>query len=665
MAISISIGITQNSQNIANNTSNITVKVTASWTYGSYNKNSKSGWLKIDGTTYDFTSSFNTGQSTSGSQVLFTKTVNITHASDGKKTLSCSASYTSGVSSGTVTASASKTLTTIPRKSTLSVGGTLTLGKEITFAITRKSTSLKHKLTYKCSSDTGYILGTSSTTVTTESIGWIPAIEDFAEYNTKGTTLSFTFTLTTYSGSTSIGTDAKTVTVSIPSSVVPSISKITLSEASSTVPSGYGYVKDHSKLKVATTSAGIYGSTIKTVSVKFDSVTYSGSSITTNTLRYSGTRTVTVTVTDSRGRKATGTASANVQAYSEPVINSFTVVRCKADGSLDEQGEYMLISFNASITALGNKNARNVVIRYKKSSEANYTEVPISTSAYSFSGSLQPIAADSGSSYNVGFDVADTFATVTKNLLLQSAFTILNFKADGTGVGAGKVSETSDLWDFGFPVRFGGGTVAPILEAGTNFDDVRTPNVYNLLGVASANYVNCPITIGTASLEVKECGNSYQKHQILRTCSKTNPLVYERFYYESSWGEWVNTSAFGGNLLWSGAMYMQESHTITLSQKISEQPNGIVLVFSEYEGGEAKNYMFQHKFIPKYTVAAHSGVGHCIMLCNNTLNVLAAKYLYITDTTIKGHANNTSTGTATSGVVYTNNRFVLRYVIGV
>jgi hypothetical protein len=538
-----------------------------------------------------------------------------------------------------------------------------TLGTELSLTINRAASGFTHTITYKCGTASGTVgtgLGTSAKWNTSN--GNTAAL---SSQNTNGTTVAVTFTLTTYSGSTAIGTSTKAVTMNIPSSVVPSISNIALSEASGVVPSGFGYVQNHSKLKIVTTSAGAYGSTIKAISVKYDGVTYSGGTVTTNVLGYSGARTITVKVTDTRGRTATSTVSVTVQAYSEPVINSFTVVRCNANGSLNEQGEYMRISYNVSITALGNKNGKSLVVRYKKSSEASYTERQVTMSAYSLSGALDPIPADSGSSYNVGLVVTDAFAAVTKNLVLQSAFTILNFKADGTGVGAGKVSEDPNLWDFGFNVRFGGGITAPVLEAGTNFDDVKTPNIYNLLNTASANYINCPIASGTASLEVVECGNSYQKHQILRVCSKTNPLVYERFYYENSWGEWVNTSAFGGSLLWSGALYMLDTHTITLPKKISEQPNGIVLVFSEYEDGEAKNYMFQHKFIPKYTVAAHSGSGHSIMLCNSTLNRIAVKYLYIADDNIKGHVNNDGTGTASSGITYINNRFVLRYVIGV
>lgn len=113
MAVSIDITITQNSQNKTNNTSNVTVKVAAKWTYTSYNLNKQSGSCTINGTKYTFTSAFNTGKTTSGSGTIYTKTLDIKHNSDGKKTLSVSASYVSGVSSGTVTDSASKTLTTI------------------------------------------------------------------------------------------------------------------------------------------------------------------------------------------------------------------------------------------------------------------------------------------------------------------------------------------------------------------------------------------------------------------------------------------------------------------------------------------------------------------------------------------------------------------------
>ena len=204
-----------------------------------------------------------------------------------------------------------------------------------------------------------------------------------------------------------------------------------------------------------------------------------------------------------------------------------------------------------------------------------------------------------------------------------------------------------------------------ILENETNFDNVIEPGEYVLKNAATAGYLNCPLLSGTGSLKVKSCGNEGQLHQIVTVANKTNPQTYERFYYGGSWGVWVNTSHFEGKLLWSGALYMKDTHTIQLSEKISEQCDGIELVFSEYADGEVKDYMFHHFRISKYTVTAHPGVGHCIQLCNTTLSAFAMKYLYISDDNIKGHANNDATGTGTSGITYTNNRFVLRYVIGI
>jgi hypothetical protein len=119
MAVKLSLSLKQNSQSVANNSSNVTLTATASWTYGSWNEYQKPGYVILDGTRYDFKSNFNPNATTSGSKVLFTKTVDIPHNADGSKTVAYSGSYTTGVSSGTITASGSATLTKIPRQANL------------------------------------------------------------------------------------------------------------------------------------------------------------------------------------------------------------------------------------------------------------------------------------------------------------------------------------------------------------------------------------------------------------------------------------------------------------------------------------------------------------------------------------------------------------------
>lgn len=110
---------------------------------------------------------------------------------------------------------------------------------------------------------------------------------------------------------------------------------------------------------------------------------------------------------------------------------------------------------------------------------------------------------------------------------------------------------------------------------------------------------------------------------------------------------------------------MTSGHTINLAEKVSAQRNGISLVFSEYVDGEVKNTSFVSFFVSKRLVSNHGGCGHCFQMCTSNLAYFATKYLYISDAKIVGHDNNGLTGTGATGIKYTNNRFVLRYVIGV
>lgn len=119
------------------------------------------------------------------------------------------------------------------------------------------------------------------------------------------------------------------------------------------------------------------------------------------------------------------------------------------------------------------------------------------------------------------------------------------------------------------------------------------------------------------------------------------------------------------NVLWSGELYMTEEHTAILSEAVSNQPNGIVLIFSEYIDGTSSNTSFHEIFVPKKIVSLHGGNGHCMRMSTSDLGYFATKYLYISDTQIVGHANNILTGSSTCGITRSCNRFIMRYVIGV
>lgn len=119
-------------------------------------------------------------------------------------------------------------------------------------------------------------------------------------------------------------------------------------------------------------------------------------------------------------------------------------------------------------------------------------------------------------------------------------------------------------------------------------------------------------------------------------------------------------------ILWSGEYYLSETQTATLSEAISAQPHGIVLVWSYYKDGASDNSAFNPFFIPKQFVASHAGKGISMFLTTGTMGTVATKYAYISDTSIKGHANNNDGATAKScGITSTPSSFALRYVIGV
>lgn len=108
----------------------------------------------------------------------------------------------------------------------------------------------------------------------------------------------------------SLGSYSYGFTVTVPSSVVPTISSISASPVNdNSVISGWGiYVYGKSKAKLTINgAAGAYGSTIRSYSITTSPNVGSASSAsyTTGLLYSSGVITVTAKVTDSRGRTAT------------------------------------------------------------------------------------------------------------------------------------------------------------------------------------------------------------------------------------------------------------------------------------------------------------------------------------------------------------------------
>ena len=443
--IKYKITINQNSQSVSDNYSNVTVKVNFYRTntgYTSYGTGTV--YCKINGTTY--TASVSASQKITNSGIdLFSKTLNIYHNNDGTKTLTTSA----WISHSVVTSSEqsySQKLSTIPRASTISSISGNTLGSPITVNISRASSSFTHKVFYKRTDGQRFEVGSGVGTSHT----FTPSIND-SNLLPNATSGTAEITVDTYSGSTYIGYNAKNITVYVPSSVVPTIGDITLTESVSGIAEKFGgFVQWKSKIKASINASGSYSSTIKSYSSKINSATYTSNSFTTGYLISGGD--CAVTVKDSRGRESSKTIGFSATAYWDPWIDNFSVSRCNADGTANDSGNCAKCVIKAGIAPVNDRNDKTFTIQYKKQSDSSYQTVILSNDNYTLETTQIFTDIDTESEYEFILNVTDYFTTSKLSRNISTSYTLMDFRSTGRGVAIGKVS-TKDSFEVAMEVH--------------------------------------------------------------------------------------------------------------------------------------------------------------------------------------------------------------------
>lgn len=414
---------------------------------------SRSNTATVDGGEKSFTSpSISTaGNST---HTLGTTTHRVYHKDDGSKSCSIKGVFNiqatiAGVYKETLTVSSTITLDTIARASqpscvtwpehTQDVGD---FGDTISIHMNRKSDSFTHTVRYAF----GDLKGTIATEVTTGTTWTIPL--SFMDLLPSSLSGSGTIYVDTYNGSTLVGTKYCGFTATVPASVVPKCS-IQVLDATS-IKDTYGtLVKGFSKFYVKVTGTPAYKSPIASYAATANGSSYNVAEFTTGVLSSAGTLTVSATVTDKRGRKsAAASASFSVADYAPPKITALTVHRCDEDGTENEEGEFIRVVFSATATSLNSKNTTAFTVRYKKSTATGFTAVTLSDLAnkYSVSNRVYIFAADSNSSYDVEVEIKDSLSPAAKRATSAStAFTLMNWGADGKSLGLFKVAEKQGL----------------------------------------------------------------------------------------------------------------------------------------------------------------------------------------------------------------------------
>lgn len=455
-----------NSQNTANNSSNVTVEAHLVSLKSSYNINAsatKHGSLVINGTTYSF--SFNATISGLQDKKLYTTTVTIPHNSDGTKSFSISCSLgievtLSGTKYNTVSTSNTVALPAIPRTTPVSTSGTAKFGATITITHTRPSTAFTITLRYTCGSASGTII----TKQATNSTSWtVP--KDLQSQIPKSTSIPITIYCDTYSGDTLIGTTYTSYTCSIADDCNPSLTTLSCSNPDT---GGTTFYQGVSKLRVEVGYNQAYSSPIEkfVMTVDGQTITNYGYIIWSGVLQNSGAKNVAITITDGRGRTATKTWSNafTVTAYSAPKINSFTCKRM----ALDEDGNPVISNLGTkgyfSYDISWHSSSTNKVRKfyYKPNASSSWTTISLSNDSqtdYNFNNSLA-----SGSGYDLKLEISDQVTTVSQTIQMPYLFPLINLSADGTSIAFGKETNAANRFMVSMDASFNNRTKIYSLE---------------------------------------------------------------------------------------------------------------------------------------------------------------------------------------------------------
>ena len=424
------------SQSIANNESIVTLRLTLGCdsSPSSISFDNRDAWINSTHFTLDYSHNQNEHN-------LGTISMSVKHNQDGTGSYSVPFGIkTSYILNGSGTGG--RTLPTIPRASSIGTISGSTLGSAITVNINRAATSFTHTLTYQF----GSIKRTYSNQGT--SCTFTPPLSDASAIPnaTKGTA---TISIQTYSGSTAIGSPvAKTITLNLPDSVVPSIQAPTITRVDNGVPAAWGvYVKGFSKAKVSISGSGIYGSTISSYTIRGANYSSDSSTLSTGVIETAGTVNFTGTIGDSRGRFNSASANITVYDYSVPSVK-ISAERCNASGTASSDGVYAKVTVTYSIASVNGKNsvsAKKIEVVGTSLTNTSFT-----------SGTVVVIGGgiSTDKSYPIKVTITDALGkSSVAQILLPTAEVLMDLKASGKGVAFGKVAESDLLLESAWNIK--------------------------------------------------------------------------------------------------------------------------------------------------------------------------------------------------------------------
>ncbi|HFI0423936.1 TPA: DUF859 family phage minor structural protein [Streptococcus suis] len=442
----LNVYIEPGTQNIANNTTVVNWRITVSRS-GAYLTRNEDGdsTLSLDLNGGRVHTS-NPRWRTSGEEfTMASGSTTVGHNADGSKSVPFSATFNpnNGVH-GTITVSGNIALTTIPRSSSVSVGSG-TIGSALTININRQSSSFTHTLRYAWAGKSGTIatgVGTSHT--------WTVPM-DFANDIPNSTIGTGTIYVDTYNGSTKTGTQQVSFSASVPASIKPSFSSLTLTDTNTvagSLLSGNNFLQVISNIKVTFNGqSGSYGSSITGYKAE---IVNRGQATTSNNgmlgiMNFNGSATIRASVVDSRGRWSdTKDITINVIEYFAPIL-SFTALRTRENPNIVQIVRNARI---APITLSGSqKNIMTLSFKVAPLGSTSYTADNGSASgSWTSQNALTNSAANMAGNYpaNKSFVIvgtlSDKFTSTEFSATIATESVVMSYDKNGR-VGIGKVVE--------------------------------------------------------------------------------------------------------------------------------------------------------------------------------------------------------------------------------
>ena len=251
-----------------------------------------------------------------------------------------------------------------------------------------------------------------------------------------------------------IGTNYCRLDLLMPSGYEPTITGITYANDDAAIANRFGastIIQGISKVKFNVSTSTKNCSTITYYYNEIDGQIAQGPNtwFVTQPIKTSGTVVLKSTVTDSRGQKATLSKNIVVTEWYSPTVKNVSAQRWNVStNKADDNGTAVKITYSFSIAPVANKNDKTVMIQYKDGE----TWTTLATYTDSYSGDNKVYISSAGkfstdNAYSFRVLVKDYFTTdgVATYAAIVPSFKLLDFSADGRGIGVGCKAETGKL----------------------------------------------------------------------------------------------------------------------------------------------------------------------------------------------------------------------------